>query len=104
MTPEELAGYDGKEGRRAYAAVSGKVYDFTESPMWRHGLHAGQHQAGTDLTDDLAKAPHVRALVERFPVIALLEEAPTANRRLPTMGLVGAGIAAAIALFFIFGR
>jgi len=70
MTREELAQCDGREGRKAYVAVNGKVYDFSGSRLWAQGDHQGAHQAGRDLTAELAQAPHVRALVERFPVVA----------------------------------
>lgn len=74
MTRAELAHHDGREGRRAYIAVNGTIYDVTESPRWENGLHPPDHQAGRDLTDELAGAPHVRAVVERFPVVDTLEE------------------------------
>ena len=76
MTREELARYDGRDGRPAYVAVNGNIYDFTASKLWKAGDHQGQHQAGTDLTEALAKAPHVRAVVERFPVVGRLQETP----------------------------
>lgn len=38
MTREELTGYDGREGRPAYAAVNGKIYDFTGSKLWRRAI------------------------------------------------------------------
>jgi predicted heme/steroid binding protein len=104
MTREELAAHDGKEGRRAYVAVNGKVYDFSGSSLWRQGSHVGQHQAGTDLTEDLLKAPHVRALVERYPVVAMLEEEPVPARRMPLMGMIGAAVLAAVVLFLLWGR
>ena len=74
MTKEELAGFDGREGRKAYVAVNGKVFDVTASPYWQKGNHQNAHQAGADLTADLLKAPHVRSVIERFPVVAALEE------------------------------
>lgn len=77
MTREELARYDGRDGRPAYVAVNGNVYDFSASKLWQSGDHQGQHQAGVDLTEALAKAPHVRAVIERFPVVGRLE-APAA--------------------------
>lgn len=77
MTATELAKHDGKDGRRAYIAVNGTVYDVTDSPYWDNGLHPPDHQAGKDLTDELKSAPHVRAVVERFPVVGHLEEAPS---------------------------
>jgi len=75
MTLAELAGYDGREGRRAYIAVNGTIYDVTDSPRWQNGLHPPDHQAGQDLTEELTKAPHVRAVVERFPVVGTIEQA-----------------------------
>ena len=74
MTEKELALFDGREGRRAYAAVNGKIYDFTDSPRWKDGHHEMRHRAGCDLSRELEGAPHVRAVIERFPVVGLLEE------------------------------
>jgi len=74
MTREELAQYDGREGRKAYVAVNGRVYDFTASKLWQQGDHQGQHQAGTDLTEALKDAPHVRAVIERFAVVGEIEK------------------------------
>lgn len=76
MTREELAVNNGREGGKAFVAVNGTVYDFTESKMWKNGDHEGQHQAGRDLTEELQGAPHVRAVIERFPVVGTLEEEP----------------------------
>lgn len=72
MTPAELAKFDGREGQAAYIAVSGTIYDVTESPRWVDGHHEGAHQAGQDLTEALKSAPHVRAVIERFPVVGKL--------------------------------
>ena len=78
MTLEELASYDGRDGRPAYIAVNGKIYDVSASPRWQNGFHPPDHQAGRDLTEELSKAPHVRAVVERFPFVDTLQEgAPT---------------------------
>lgn len=81
MTREELAQFNGKEGRKAYVAVNGKVYDFTDSDLWENGLHQDQHQAGKDLTRELMSAPHVRAVVERFPVVDRLEDPPPPQKK-----------------------
>ena len=70
MTKEELAKFDGRQGCKAYVAVNGKVYDMTESPMWQAGDHQGMHQAGVDLTEELKTAPHMRTVVDAFPVVA----------------------------------
>ncbi|MFO7982638.1 MAG: cytochrome b5 domain-containing protein [Desulfuromonadales bacterium] len=92
MTREELAANNGRDGGKAFVAVNGTVYDFTESKMWKNGDHEGQHQAGRDLTEELQSAPHVRAVIERFPVVGTLEEEPVPK----TTGGAGKWIAVAV--------
>ncbi len=105
MTLTELAGNDGQDGRRAYIAVNGTIYDVTDSPRWQNGLHPPDHQAGQDLTEELAKAPHVRAVVERFPVVGTLEEeAPaqiSSGSGKMTIGIIIVAAIVALVLFLI---
>lgn len=100
MTREELARFDGRDGRPPYVAVNGKIYDFTGSPLWQAGDHQGAHQAGSDLSEALLTAPHVRALIERFPVVGELEEPLPAARpghgRKVAVGLLLLALLAAI--------
>lgn len=63
LTPDDLAAYDGKEGRPAWFAFEGKVYDATQSRLWKEGIHMGRHNAGSDLTEALSLAPHGREKV-----------------------------------------
>ena len=105
MTLAELAQNDGRDGRPTYIAVNGTVYDVSESPRWQNGLHPPDHQAGQDLTAELAEAPHVRAVVERFPVVGTLEpEAPapaTGGSGKITIGVIVAAVVLAIVLFLL---
>ncbi len=105
MTRTELAGYDGQDGRHAYIAVNGTIYDVTESPHWKAGLHPPDHQAGQDLTDELAKAPHVRTVIERFPVAGTLEEKPpvqiSSGRGIMTIAIVIVAAVIALLLFLV---
>lgn len=105
MNQTELANHDGRDGRKAYIAVNGTIYDVTESPRWGNGLHPPNHQAGQDLTEELKTAPHVRAVVERFPVVGTLEEdSPTqaaGSGSKVTIGIVIAAIVIAVVLFLI---
>jgi predicted heme/steroid binding protein len=57
FTEAELRHYDG-EGCPMYIAYQGVVYDVTDCPKWRSGLHEGQHFPAQDLTDELTAAPH----------------------------------------------
>jgi len=58
VTRQELEANDGKNGKPAYIAYQGKVYDVSDSSFWMEGEHMGMHNAGKDLTDDLDMAPH----------------------------------------------
>ena len=58
MTQDELAACDGKDGRPTYFAFEGKIYDATQSKLWKNGVHMGRHQAGSNLTGALLQAPH----------------------------------------------
>lgn len=69
---EELKQYDGKEGRHAYIAYKGKVYDVTDNYLWIDGDHQGEHVAGKDLTEDMASAPHGEENLERVKLIGIL--------------------------------
>jgi predicted heme/steroid binding protein len=85
-------------------AVNGKIYDFTGSKLWAGGIHLQQHQAGQDLTEALMQAPHVRAVVERFPVVGQIEE--PVPQPTPSLGkwLVGAAVLAVAIFVFMLLR
>ncbi|MBM7096736.1 cytochrome b5 [Bacillus sp. H-16] len=53
FTLEELAGYNGKNGRAAYVAVNGTVYDVTNNRTWAAATHFGL-TAGKDYTAEFA--------------------------------------------------
>ncbi len=74
FTLSELAEFDGRDGRDAYVAVDGFVYDVTGSPRWPNGLHQGQHQAGQDLTQEILGSPHGSQILSRMPRIGRLVE------------------------------
>ena len=74
MTRDELHGYDGKEENKSYVGYEGKIYDVTDSKLWRNGVHVKTHHAGHDLTRAMAAAPHGPEVMERFETIAELVE------------------------------
>lgn len=67
-TPEELAMFDGKEGRPAYVSYKGVVYDVSSSRLWKDGSHLRKHTSGQDMTDVLKTAPHGEEKVLAMPV------------------------------------
>lgn len=58
VSKQELEENNGKDGKPAYFAYKGKVYEVTDSAMWLDGEHMGLHVAGKDLTEELEMAPH----------------------------------------------
>ncbi len=68
---QELATFNGKEGKAAYVAFKGKVYDVTESSQWLDGDHLG-HTAGQDLTEAMDIAPHDQSVLEKMKVVGVL--------------------------------
>jgi predicted heme/steroid binding protein/uncharacterized membrane protein len=77
LTLEDLASCDGKEGRPAYFAFEGKIYDATQSRLWKQGIHMGRHAAGNDLTEALKLAPHGSDKVTAMAsVVELIASAP----------------------------
>ena len=67
-----LSQYDGKEGRPAYIAFKGIIYDMSKSRFWRNGAHMMKHAAGNDLTDMLKGAPHGEDKVLAMPQMGKL--------------------------------
>ena len=57
FTEQALRRYDGEDGRM-YIAYQGVVYDVTDCPKWRRGLHEGLHFPGQDLSGEFGEAPH----------------------------------------------
>ena len=72
LSRSKLKGFDGKEGRPAYIAYDGMVYDVSASRMWREGIHMGSHTAGMDLTASLENAPHGEDVFSRYPHVGVL--------------------------------
>lgn len=71
FTLDELKNYDGKEGRKAYIAVDGVVYDVTNVAAWQGGTHHGNN-AGIDVSDRIVKAPHGKSTLEKLEVVGKL--------------------------------
>ncbi len=81
FTLAELGQCDGRDGRPACFAFKGRVYDATNSRLWKNGKHGAAHVAGTDLTDALAKAPHGEDMLARLPILGTLVVAETFGRK-----------------------
>ena len=69
---DELARFNGENGSPIYVAYNGKVYDVSNSKLWRNGQHMKRHKAGVDLTADIQAAPHESDVLERYPQVGII--------------------------------
>ncbi len=72
LTMDELTQFDGTEGRPAYIAYEGQIYDVSRSKLWEEGVHFGKHRAGFDLSDYLEQAPHGQEKFVSMPRVGKL--------------------------------
>ena len=72
ISRDELAQNNGKEGKPAYIAFKGVVYEVSESAFWMEGDHMGAHDAGKDLTEEIELAPHREETLQRVKQVGVL--------------------------------
>ena len=70
-TKSQLALRNGQDKAEIWVAYQGKIYDVTESRLWKEGKHY-EHWAGQDLTQELPDAPHTEEVFEKFRQIGQL--------------------------------
>lgn len=73
ITPSELLEFNGRNGKPAYVALDGKVYDVSESFSWTDGRHQELHDAGLDLSGEIAEAPHGDEMLKSYPQVGVLK-------------------------------
>lgn len=83
FTLKELRQFDGKEGRPAYIAYKGNVYDVSGSRLWKDGSHVRKHLAGHDLSNALKTAPHGEEKVIAMPVAGRIVETHRSEKPMP---------------------
>ena len=79
----ELSEGNGQDGKPVYIAHQGKVFDVSESKLWKGGLHMKRHRAGKDLSTELQAAPHGTEVLERYPQVAVLKKEVFPKREIP---------------------
>jgi len=72
LTLEELKTYNGKDGKPAYIAFEGKIYDVTNHPRWATGTHNG-NLAGSDLTEAIKAAPHGTSKINTLKEVGIIK-------------------------------
>ncbi|UCD77170.1 MAG: hypothetical protein JSW26_17295 [Desulfobacterales bacterium] len=79
----ELARFNGENGNPIYVAYEGKVYDVSESRLWRNGQHMKRHRSGNDLTSDMQAAPHAADVLERYPQVGVIKKVAVEEPAIP---------------------
>jgi len=83
LTAEELSQFYGREGRPAYIAYQGDIYDVSGSKLWPGGVHFKKHPAGGDLSEALKGAPHGEDRVLKMKRVGKLTEQAEAGKPFP---------------------
>jgi predicted heme/steroid binding protein len=65
ISQAELRAHNGDGGSRLWVAQAGMVYDVTDFPKWRTGMHEQIHFPGLDLSSELPEAPHGQEVFDR---------------------------------------
>jgi len=71
-----IADLDGKNGKKCYVAVDGKVYDMSNFSLWRNGVHtnsSGQATCGKDLSSVINKASHGKSKLKIMPQVGIFK-------------------------------
>ena len=80
---DDLSKHNGKDGNPVYVSYQGKVFDVSESKLWKGGVHMNRHNAGKELTMDIQAAPHTPEVLEKFPQVGTVKAEPVLERQLP---------------------
>ena len=68
-----MSQYTGQNGKPAYIAVDGVIYDVTNVPQWKNGGHNG-FSAGKDLTKEIKTvSPHGTSKLNGVPAVGKLK-------------------------------
>jgi predicted heme/steroid binding protein len=68
ITKQQLSLRNGQDKPEIWVAYKGLVYDMSTSRLWRNGKHY-EHWAGQDLTPEMADAPHLETVFDKFEPI-----------------------------------
>lgn len=71
FTLEELAGFDGSDGRPAYVAVNGIIYDVSLEATWGGGTHFNLY-AGKDLTAQFNGCHGDLVILRNLPQVGII--------------------------------
>lgn len=83
VTIKEVTENNGKDGKKCWIALEGKVYDATNNRLWKNGTHTtsnGRANCGEDLTEVIGQSPHGKRVLGALEVVGELStEAETSQ-------------------------
>ncbi|MEI7942077.1 MAG: hypothetical protein WCH76_02785 [Candidatus Riflemargulisbacteria bacterium] len=68
LTIKELKNFNGKDGKKAFIAVNGTIYDVSGQKAWVSGNHKGV-DAGQDVSKEILKAPHGITVLDKLNIV-----------------------------------
>lgn len=77
VTTTELKQADGKNNNKCWLAVDGKVYEISQSALWKDGQHTPSNEqayCGADMTEAMNAAPHGRKKLDQLTVIGTIKQ------------------------------
>ena len=80
---EQVAQFNGKDGKPVYIVHEGRVFDVSGSKLWKGGVHMRRHNAGKDLSTDFGAAPHGTEVFDRCPQVGVVRKKEVPERTLP---------------------
>ena len=74
FTIEELSLYNGSNGKPAYVAIKGIIYDMSKMTAWRGGTHFGL-LAGKDLSTEFMECHQgMQLILDMLPQVGILKK------------------------------
>ena len=70
-TVSQLSLRNGQDKEQIWCAYKGLIYELNRSKLWRGGKHY-EHWAGQDLTKEMADAPHLENVFDKWDPIGEL--------------------------------
>lgn len=83
LDSKSLAACNGSDGKLCYISVNGKIYDVSESRLWKGGRHMEMHSAGQELGEAIKNAPHGEEVLGRFSQVGVRQPAAAADAGRP---------------------